>query len=367
MVRKQDQIRGCLLGQAAGDALGYCVEELTLPQIQEKYGPEGIRGYDTVNGYAEVSSHTQLAMFTANGLLFGATRGAVRGRMAPYVKYVEMACRDWAKTQRYGGRRPDERVYSWLYALEPLRVRRCLDPAVLDALTRPGIGSIDEPVNRSQGCGGLTRAAPLGLFLDPAEVPRQETALLGAESAALTQGHPLGFLPGAYLTDLINRIVYDRPDSFRAVLKSTCAAMERQFGPRYPQTAAIREQLFRAEFLASTPAPPAECLERLSPAQAPGVLAAACYVCLKFPGDFDHGLVAAVNHSGASAAVGAVAGALLGAMVGTEGIPEFYLEPLELRGILEELADDLFQGCPMSRSARLFDDQWDQKYVQCTY
>ena len=29
MVRKQDQIYGCLLGAAAGDALGFCVEELT--------------------------------------------------------------------------------------------------------------------------------------------------------------------------------------------------------------------------------------------------------------------------------------------------------------------------------------------------
>ena len=28
---------------------------------------------------------------------------------------------------------------------------------------------------------------------------------------------------------------------------------------------------------------------------------------------------------------------------------------------------DLFQGCPMSRSARLFDDQWEQKYIQCSY
>ena len=72
MVRKQDQIYGCLLGAAAGDALGFCVEDLTLADIREKYGPGGIQGYDTVNGFATISSHTQLSMFTANGLLFGA-------------------------------------------------------------------------------------------------------------------------------------------------------------------------------------------------------------------------------------------------------------------------------------------------------
>ena len=44
MVRKQDQIYGCLLGAAAGDALGFCVEDLTLADIREKYGPGGNSG-----------------------------------------------------------------------------------------------------------------------------------------------------------------------------------------------------------------------------------------------------------------------------------------------------------------------------------
>ena len=85
MVRKQDQIYGCLLGAAAGDALGFCVEDLTLADIREKYGPGGIQGYDTVNGFATISSHTQLSMFTANrgckgGLYTGFPSGLPRHR-----------------------------------------------------------------------------------------------------------------------------------------------------------------------------------------------------------------------------------------------------------------------------------------------
>lgn len=124
MNRKQDQFRGCLLGMAAGDALGYCVEDQTLQQIQENFGPEGILGYDLINGYAQISANTQLAMFTANGLLFGATRGSLRGVMAPYARYMEAACRDWAKTQRYGGRKTDERICTWLYRVTQLHARR---------------------------------------------------------------------------------------------------------------------------------------------------------------------------------------------------------------------------------------------------
>jgi len=58
-----------------------------------------------------------------------------------------------------------------------------------------------------------------------------------------------------------------------------------------------------------------------------------------------------------------VAGAILGASLGLEGIPEFYLECLESAQILAELASDMFQGCPMEQRSRMFDMEWDDKYV----
>lgn len=367
MVRKQDQVRGCLLGAAAGDALGYGVEALSLEEILERFGPEGIQGYDTINGYAHISCNTQQALFTANGLLFGATRGATRGVMAPYVKYLEAFYRDWAATQRYTGRRGPVKAYAWLCCVDTLFSRRNPDHTTLFCVDRDRLGTTHEPVNRSRNHYGLTRSIPIGLFLEPRGSGRQEAALLGAESAALTVGDPLGFLPAAFLADLLNRILFDPPESFIALLCRTCAAMERQFGSQFPQTREICAALYKMQVIAGEPLEPREVLERLHPQDALSVLAGACYVCLKFPGDFDRGIVAAVNHSGLSAAVGAVAGAILGAMLGTDGVPEFYLEPLELRAVMEELADDLFQGCSLTRDGRLFDDQWDQKYVQCTY
>ena len=83
MISKRSAYRGCLLGLAVGDAMGYSVDTKTWPQIQEDYGPNGLLGYDLVNGYADVTSHTQLAAFTCNGLLVGMTRGQIQGKMAP--------------------------------------------------------------------------------------------------------------------------------------------------------------------------------------------------------------------------------------------------------------------------------------------
>lgn len=41
-----DKYRGCLVGGAAGDALGYPVEFLTAQAILARYGQEGITGYE---------------------------------------------------------------------------------------------------------------------------------------------------------------------------------------------------------------------------------------------------------------------------------------------------------------------------------
>ena len=72
-----DKIRGALIGGAIGDALGYPVEFLTLDRITGKYGEQGITAYelDRISGKALISDDTQMTLFTANGILFGETRG----------------------------------------------------------------------------------------------------------------------------------------------------------------------------------------------------------------------------------------------------------------------------------------------------
>ena len=75
-------------------------------------------------------------------------------------------------------------------------------------------------------------------------------------------------------------------------------------------------------------------------------LAIAVYCALKYENDFDRALIAAVNHDGDSDSTGAVTGNLLGARLGLAGIPPKYLERLELKSVILELADDLCQGIP---------------------
>jgi len=66
---------GCLLGLAVGDALGATVDGKSYRDICRDYGPAGLLGYDLVNGFAQITSHTQVAAFACNGLLIGTARG----------------------------------------------------------------------------------------------------------------------------------------------------------------------------------------------------------------------------------------------------------------------------------------------------
>ena len=78
-----DKYRGCLIGGAVGDALGYPVEFMSAASIRGKYGENGITGYELYDGCARISDDTQMTLFTATGILLGETRGCVRGIAGP--------------------------------------------------------------------------------------------------------------------------------------------------------------------------------------------------------------------------------------------------------------------------------------------
>lgn len=79
-VRLLSRFRGCFLGGAVGDALGAPVEFLTLAQIQERYGPGGIRDMDHAYGrVGAITDDTQMTLFTAEGLLRAYHRAMAKG------------------------------------------------------------------------------------------------------------------------------------------------------------------------------------------------------------------------------------------------------------------------------------------------
>ena len=359
----QAAYRGCLLGMAVGDAMGYPVDSLRLSEIRENYGPNGLLGYDLANGYADVTSYTQLAAFTCNGLLIALTRGQMMGRMAPLVKYVGLSSREWMASQRPWGR--PERTFCWLLRRPDICHRYCMDTRMMDTLGRETLGTLEAPVNHFTTPGSLTTAIGVGLFFHPDRMKQPELDRLGAETVALTHGGPLAFLSGAALAHLISRCLYQPQLSLRQLTLETVQMLCTQFASQYPAQCTELTTLLRLAVSMESDVSLAtwDVMEKLHCDSAAQVLAGAIYACMAGGEEFDSSMIIAVNHSGRSAAVGAVAGALLGLRQGEIALPDFYLECLEPADTLRELADDLWTGCPMELGNRPFDADWDHKYV----
>ena len=193
---------------------------------------------------------------------------------------------------------------------------------------------------------------------------RQEIDRLGAEAVALTHGSPTAFLSAAVLTHIISLLLQYPKGNLKKIILASAAAVREQFGHQYSQAYDLATMLRHAVTFAESPGlRSVDVMERLQCENAAQVLAGAIYACLVSHEDFDRAMVVAVNHSGRSAAVGAIVGAILGIRLGEEALPEFYIECLEPAEVLRELADDLHSGCPMEVGNKLFDLDWDYKYL----
>ena len=338
---------GCLLGGAVGDALGAPVEFRSTAEIFADY-PDGIRDFAPAYGVVgAVTDDTQMTLFTAEGVLRAFTRGNARGVChGPTVVYH--AYLRWLKTQGFDEPAPPclDDAPGWLLGVRALHHRRGPGNTCLGALRSGRMGLIEEPINDSKGCGGVMRAAPAGLveYLDHFE--------LGCEVAALTHGHPSGYITAGCLAVMVAALKNGRP--LRAALD---AAIERAHGQRGHEetTRALRH----AAQLADEAPRSRRALTSLGEGWvAEEALAIAVYCALSWEEDFEEGVVLAVNHGGDSDSTGAITGNLLGARLGVDAIPARWRDQVELRAEIEMIARDLVvQYAPTA--------EWWNRYPGC--
>lgn len=348
---------GCLLGLAVGDAMGSIIDKKSWEDICENYGPNGLLGYDLQSDYAEVTSYTQLAAFVANGLLLNATRG----QGDAYSRFITMALREWAKSQQFLA--ITEKTNCWMAQVGPMRRRACMDTRMVDTLSRETLGTPEAPANSSEGPGGITAAVPIGLFYDAEKMDPKLLGELGAQSVAMIHGAQEAFISGAVIAYAIAGIM-EEPDLPPAEqFTRAMDGVRGQFSQQFPQgVEEVDKQLQTAfRFAADGEITPLVAMTMLGCTTAAECLAGAVYACMVHMGNFDEALITAVNHSGRSGAVGALTGAVMGARLGAEALPGFYLESLEVCDVLQELAEDMIQR---RKFTRVFDDDWDHKYVQ---
>ena len=190
----RNKFRGCLLGGAIGDALGYQIEfnrGITEKEIT-RYRDKGI-----------ISDDTQMTLFTANALLWRATRGSMRGIAMKPADAIYLGYLDWLDTQN---NTKGDKTISWIKELPELNVPRAPGATCVNSLSSGQKGTVEIPINDSKGCGGVMRVAPIGLYIKNAE----EAGKVAEQAGAITHGHPLGYMPCYIFALMINLIVYER-------------------------------------------------------------------------------------------------------------------------------------------------------------
>ncbi|MBF8700739.1 ADP-ribosylglycohydrolase family protein [Pseudomonas putida] len=321
-----ERISGCLLGGAVGDALGSLVELLEWSVIEARYGPQGIIDFTPAYGRAcAISDATQMMLFTAEGLLRAYVLAS--SRQACHVPgIVHHALLRWLTTQDYPSLIPVD-TDGWLIRHMELWSRRAPDITCVSALkASERLGMVAE--NNSKGCGALVRVAPCAFFANAFDYASQ--------SGRLTHGHPTGYLAAGLFADILQRVV-DRQDSLEHAVTQSLA----KYGhvPGIEETRSLVERVMFFFYEGYTPSP--QRIDDFAGGWGAEQVLAIGLWCALTARSFEDGVIAAVNHSGDSSSTGLVVGHLLGAQYGVAAISDRWLERLELRQVIAQVAEDV--------------------------
>jgi hypothetical protein len=191
--------------------------------------------------------------------------------------------------------------------------------------------------------------------------------MIAAESAAITHGHDLGYIPAAALVHIIHLVSHCKDITLLDAVNDMIDAMQELFA-NARHIIEFTDIMSKAVALSKSDIADIDAIHMLGEGWvAEETLAIAIYCALKHQNDFKKAVVAAVNHKGDSDSTGAVTGNILGAYLGMSAIPAEYLDKLELKNIILELADDLYNDCPISERNSCSDEIWAKKYIDKTY
>jgi ADP-ribosylglycohydrolase len=301
MEGRRSRVRGCLLGGAIGDALGWPVEFAGSP-------PWPVGRVD------EITDDTQMTLFTVEALL-----------TAPTPDGLYQAYQRWLATQSLGAPPPDAvglASQPWLYA------QRAPGNACLSGLRSGRMGTVAAPANpNSKGCGAVMRSAPFGLVPSLSAEAAFDLAVAGAVQ---THGHPSGYLAAGAFAAMVRTLL-----DGSSLSDGVDAALARLPGDD-EVSAALRQAR------AAAPLAGPSDVERLGAGWvAEEALAIGLACALTHPDDMRSALVLAVRHPGDSDSTGAICGNLLGVRGGEAALPADWAAAVEGRATILALADAL--------------------------
>lgn len=303
-----DGYRGCMIGLAVGDALGFPVEFISAAEMKRRYGPAGVTDFIARHfppGF--VSDDTQMSVALAEALVEAGGQDLETLMAAVARQFVS-----WSRSPQ-NNRAPGN--------------------TCMTACGRLGAGAHwrDAGRNDSKGCGTAMRAAPVALRYhgDTAQVIR-----IAEAQSLCTHGHPCatgGSVAAALAVELALGGI--PPADWRDPL----VAAAREYDP---VCAAKLAQAFTLEGRDT-----ARDLEMIGEGWVAEEAVAAALTCvLRHPDDFAATVLLAANTDGDSDSIACIAGSMSGALNGIQAIPTPWRDGVEGSAMLLRLAESLHEA-----------------------
>ena len=306
-----EQVEGCVLGAAVGDALGHPTEFLrSFDAIESRFGPGGVKGYELYwerggQRFAPYTDDTQMAELT----LFTLVR-AREERLGLDAAMPELAQRfvDWLHRPQGGHRAPGSACKAGCRALEA------------------GEPWYEAGGEQAGGCGSVMRAYPAGLVFydDPAKAEAWAVA-----QSKLTHRAPIAFAACAALAQA-TALCLQQAETASILSALVEAAAHHDAGTAEMVAQAVNDAKAGVE--------PRVVLQRLQGWAAHECVAAAAYVFARHPMSFSDAVLEAANTPGDSDSIATLVGGLIGARLGVRSIPADWVRDLERSAELAQLS-----------------------------
>jgi ADP-ribosylglycohydrolase len=227
----------------------------------------------------------------------------------------------------------------WYFSQSEVGESRAPGESCLNSLSANIPGSLQKRINQSAGCGGIMRVHPVGIaFYNDA----RKAFMIGMQIAALTHGHPNGYIPSGFMAALVAGLVSGK--SLKISFKEAWLLLDSK-DVIDQNDAADTKTVLKNACESPVSGDHGMIIDReVGQSNTNGggwlghdALAIAIYAVRCFLAEPLEAVRVAVNHSGDSDSTGSIAGAIIGAIYG----PELFNNALEQQGILLERREEL--------------------------
>ncbi|MDT7782794.1 MAG: hypothetical protein QOF58_1213 [Pseudonocardiales bacterium] len=329
------KLRGCLIGGAIGDALGANTENLPMEVVYERHGPQGITD---LPDEPAITDDTQMTLFTFEAMIRAHVRDRLTGTPG-FGEVLQHAYQRWLHTQKT----PWEKARGPLSTLdEPdgrlighrdlfrMRAPGLTVTSALQQYAGSGVmATAENPANDSKGCGGAMRVAPIAFYAKDAGY----TFALAKQAAAITHGHPSGYLSAGFFAVLVHQALQGK--GLLEAVDTATTYVCRHNG--HEEVVAAVEHAVELAALGDPSVARVEELGRGGVGES--ALAIALYSAL-VTDDPNEALLISVNHGGDNDSTASMCGNLVGALHGVDKIRPDWVERVQFREVIDEMVED---------------------------